>query len=170
MTQNRAGSMAMWVAPIRVYHHNSRELDLFPLVCCDVFIRWFEPNRWWWYIRLHSRWVVGHCLTWFTCCVFLWTPVYLSLEIHWSGGSSLPGHSWNPFSNKRCTVLIVPNYAEREMQAFSYFNMYLWFRHYYNIIGFWYKSVLVIVREKPVRVYVRRGLTRYLWFKGVFEK
>ena len=26
--------------------------------------------------------------------------------------------------------------------------------------------VLVIVREKPVRVYVRRGLTRYLCFKG----
>ena len=31
------------------------------------------------------------------------------------------------------------------------------------------KSVLVIVREKPVRVFVRRGLTRYLLFRKVFN-
>ena len=31
--------------------------------------------------------------------------------------SALP--CWNPLSNKRRTVLIVLNYAEREMQAFS---------------------------------------------------
>ena len=29
--------------------------------------------------------------------------------------------------------------------------------------------VLVIVREKPVRVYVRRGLTRYPLFSKVFK-
>ena len=134
----------MWVAPIRVYHHRSRE-SIVPLYATELYgwsVVWYRltgHQPWWWYIR-YTPGVEWPALRDLSGKMFLCTPVYLSLEIHWSGGSSLPSHSWNPFSNKRRTVLIVPNYAEREMQAFSYFNMYLWFRHYYNIRWFWYKK------------------------------
>ena len=40
-----------------------------------------------------------------------WTPVYLSLEVHWSEVVPYLVIVWNPFSTTCFTVLIVPNYA-----------------------------------------------------------
>ena len=46
--KNRAGSMAMWVAPIRVYNHLSREIP-FVLKFIDAVLyreTVADPNRW----------------------------------------------------------------------------------------------------------------------------
>ena len=46
--KNRAGSMAMWVAPIRVYYHLSREIHLIPysIRFCPIRETVADPNRW----------------------------------------------------------------------------------------------------------------------------
>ena len=46
--KTRAGNMAMWVAPIRVYYHLSREIHLIPyyIRCCPIRETVADPNRW----------------------------------------------------------------------------------------------------------------------------
>ena len=46
--KNRAGSMAMWLAPIRVYYHQSREYSFASLIyrCCPFRETVADPNRW----------------------------------------------------------------------------------------------------------------------------
>ena len=81
--KNRAGSKAMWVAPIRVYNHLSREIPFASLIyrCCP-----FSGNGCWSqplviYIRYtQAKWVVGH--VWLSCKMFLLNLVYSPLEIH----------------------------------------------------------------------------------------
>ena len=41
---------------------------------------------------VHSSWVSGRFCVGRVARCSCWTPVYLSLEVHWSGGSSLPCH------------------------------------------------------------------------------
>ena len=84
--KNRAGSMAMWVAPIRVYNHLSRGnpicfLNLcFDAVPCRETVA--DPNRRWYTFDTLKRnewsvmWGPG-------CKKFLLNPVYSSLEIHY---------------------------------------------------------------------------------------
>ncbi len=92
------------------------------------------------------------------------------LEMHWSGGSPLPSHVENPFSNKRRTVLIVPNYAgtwDASIPAILICTCNLdtiIISLDFDIKWFGYR------KEKPVRVYVRRGLTRCLWFEKSFQR
>ena len=82
--KNRAGSMAMWVAPIRMYDHLSREIPFVLKSIDDVPYRETvaDPNRRWYTFDTLKRnewsvmWGPG-------CKTFLLNPVYSSLEIHY---------------------------------------------------------------------------------------
>ena len=69
--KNRAGSMAMWVAPIRVYNHLSRgsfNFLFYSMLSQSGDGCWSQPLVI--YIRYtQAKWVVGH--VWLSCKMFL---------------------------------------------------------------------------------------------------
>ena len=99
--KNRAGSMAMWVAPIRMYNHLSG--DSFNFLFYSMLSHsgngcWSQPLVI--YIRYtQAKWVVGH--VWVGMQDVLVEPQCIASRVHWSEGGSIPCHVGNPISNKR---------------------------------------------------------------------
>ena len=118
--KNRAGSMAMWVAPIRMYNHLSREIHFTSLIYFDVVpfretVVWAQPLVI--YIRYtQAKWVVGH--VWPGCKMFLLNPVYSPLEIHFRQVVPylVKVGIQSPISAREFDLYTI--YVEREMQAF----------------------------------------------------
>ena len=145
--KNWAGSMAMWVAPIRVYNHLSREI---PFVSYSIdsahsgTVVWVQPLVI--YIRYtQAKWVVGHVRAGLQDVLV--EPSVLASRDTLSAGGPILCHSWNPISNKRPWFLFV-YYICGAWDASVPLDCYLLvFRHYCNIrqdIGF--KLFWVIVR------------------------
>ena len=116
--KNRAGSMAMWVAPIRVYNHLSREipfvlnLSILPIRETVVWAQLLVI-----YIRYtQAKWVVGH--VWPGCKMFLLNPVYSSLEVHERKVDPYLVIVGNPLPNTCLRFWLYTIYVEREMKAF----------------------------------------------------
>ena len=59
-------------------------------------------------------------------------------------------------------------YVEREMQAFCFLVIYL-IRHYNNITGFLYQSVLGYSKIKTIHVYMWAGVTIIFLFQKDFQ-
>ena len=81
--KNRAGSMAMWVAPIRMYNHLSRgsfNFLFYSMLSQSGDGCWSQLLVI--YIRYtQAKWVVGH--VWPGYKIILLNPVYSPLEIHY---------------------------------------------------------------------------------------
>ena len=130
--KNRADNIAMWIAPIRVYNHLSREIPFTSLIyrCCPFSGNGFLSQPLVIYIRYtQAKWVVGH--VWAGLQDILVEPSVFPSRVHWSEGGSIPCHVGNPISNKRHAIFDSILYMERKMQAFCYLVIYL-IRHYYN--------------------------------------
>ena len=83
--RNRAGSMAKWVAPIKVYiiYLGKTQFILYLLSMLSLFgKRWVAPNRWWYTFETLKRneWSI---MCGPGCKTFLFNPVYSPLEIHY---------------------------------------------------------------------------------------
>ena len=122
MAQNRVGNMAIWVAPIRVYHYliwRNQMPSVVPFIFIHVCYRfgWLAPN--------HGNDIFGTlkrnegpvmCEP--GCKTFLLNPNVFISRGTLSEGDPIPCHSWNPFSNKSLRFWLYTIYVEREMQAF----------------------------------------------------
>ena len=144
--KNRAGSMAMWVAPIRMYNHLSRgsfNFLFYSMLSQSGGGCWSQPLVI--YIRYtQAKWVVGH--VWAGLQDVLVEPiVFLSRDTLAEGGP-IPCHVGNPISNKRHAVFDFIIYMWSVRCKRSAIWLFTWCRHYYNIIGFDIKVFWVIVR------------------------
>ena len=152
--------MAMWVAPIRMYDHLSREIP-FVLKSIDA-VPYREavadPNRRWYTFDTLKRneWSV---MCGPGCKMFLLNPVYLPLEIHVR--KVVPylvkvGIQY-PISARGfdCILYMGSVRCKRSSRLLLFV-----FRHYDNIrISYDFKNVLGYNKVKTVRVYVWAGLT-----------
>lgn len=106
--KNREGSMAMWVAPIRVYNHLSRENPFASLIYIQYCPFsgggcWSQPSVI--YIRYtQAKWVVGH--VWAGLQDILVEPSVFASRDTLSAGGPIPCQSRNPISNKRLRFLV----------------------------------------------------------------
>ena len=89
---------------------NQLSLRFVPFACFGISTV-ADHNRRWWYIRYTQAEVSGWSCVGRVARCSCWTPVYLSLEVHWSEVVPYLVIVWNPFSTTCFTVLIVPNYA-----------------------------------------------------------
>ena len=72
---------------------NQLSLRFVPYYVCFGMSTVADHNRKVMIYSVHSSWVSGRSCVGRVARCSCWTPVYLSLEVHWSGGSSLPCHS-----------------------------------------------------------------------------
>ena len=119
--KNRAGSMAMWVAPIRVYCHHLENIHI-----CYFFSFLYLPGNFGGRDKKPKGDNIFDTLKrneWSVMCgpgckTFLLNPVYSSLEIHYRQVVPYLVIVGNPISNKRPRFCLYTIYVEREMQAF----------------------------------------------------
>ena len=119
--KNRAGSMAMWVAPIRLYDHLSRGNPIcffnlcFDAVPCRETVA--DPNRRWYTFDTLKRneWSV---MCGPGCKTFLLNPGVFASRDTLSEGGPIPCHVGiqSPFSTHGFWLYTI--YVKREMQAF----------------------------------------------------
>ena len=162
--KNRAGSMAMWVAPISVYNHLSSEIPIYyfnlysmlSLYGRRLLIPTVDDIH-----SIHSSEMSGRS------CVAELQDVLVELQyivprVHWSEGGSIPCHSWKSIIQYVLAILIVYYICRTWDESVSARWLYiLWLIDIIIISkGFWYKDILDSHKGKTHSV-LRRGLMRY---------
>ena len=103
------------------------------------------------------------------CKTFLLNPGVFASRDTSSEGGPIPCHVGNPISNKRHAVFDYILYMWSVRCKRSAIWLFTCCKHYYNITGFSYQSVLGYSKVKTVHVYVWVGLTITFSFERIFK-